>query len=325
MTVKDLIQVQLGKETVWGTGVAATAKLMGVVDAMHQPVVNAKVFAERRASLDPGYVTALTGLAGGMRIEGTVLYEDFPYFLDGLISEATPSGGGPYTRTYASGSAYTPRPSTAYIGSSAGMYRLLGGVVNGLTIRGAAGENDTELTYTAELIGKQLDTTGSLASLSDRTATPAMASHLALYIDAWAGTIGTTAITTAFSFELGLNLNRMLKRYLGSLLPATYETAKADPAGNTLRLSLNFDATSKALLDVILGGSSVFQRQVRIKATSGTNILQFDFAGTTVAAPEVFTDVDGVLSVDIVLNATYNSALGGWFAAQSVNSVSALP
>lgn len=324
MTVKDLLQVQVGTESVWGTGVAATAKLMGILDAIHQPTVNAKIFRELRAALDPGYNAALTGMAGGMRVETLVTYEDFPYWLDSLISQATPGGAGPYTRDYASGSSYTPRKLTTYLGSTAGQYRLLGGLANQLTVRGSQGENDTELTATVDLIGKQLDTTGSLAALSDRAATPAMASQLQIYIDAWAGTIGTTLISTAFSFELGLNLRRMLKRYLGSLAPGGYETQAAEPGGNTLRLSLEFDATSKALLDVILGASSVFQRQVRIKATSGTNILQFDFAGTTMAAPEVFTDVDGVISADIVLQGTYNPTLGGWFKAHSTNSVATL-
>ena len=68
----------------------------------------------------------------------------------------------------------------------------------------------------------------------------------------------------------------------------------------------------------------MYQRQIRIKSTSGTSIIQFDFAGSSEESPAYGEDRDGVLTFDVELAGTYNSTLGNYFKAQVVNSVSAM-
>jgi len=325
----DELQIQLGKETVWGTGVAGSVKAMGVLSAEQTPQIPAKEYPDLRGTLDPGYIAAVQSVGGGMTIEQVALYEDICYALEGLFGEdATPTGTGPYVRDYAGVNTSAARIMTAYYGKAGYAYRLVGGLVNALTLRGEAGENDTELMTSYEMLGKEVEEDASLASLSDRTVNPIMAHHGAVYIDAWAGTIGTTLLdTAAFAFELGLNRNRILKRYIGSLTAGDHEAKRAEADGNTLKLSMEVKAASKAFLDAVLnsGTGGVFQRQVRLKFTSGANIAQFDFAGFSKEAPRIYDNRDGIVSIEMTLHALYNSALANWFKAQITNSLATLP
>lgn len=328
MTVKDLMQVQVGTESPWGTAVAATAKLMGVSACEIQPLVNTKLFKELRASLSPASTAAVSGMAGAAHLEGFGSYEDLNYALENLLGVVTPSGAGPYVRAGEAAKTATPTPKylTLLFGNAAGVYGLAGGLGAALTLKGQAGENDTELSYSWDLIGKQVDD-GALVALNDRTVNPIMMSHFQVYIDTWAGTVGTTEVlTTTMGFELSLKVDRFLKRYLGSLAPGAWEDRAFKPSDNKLKLSLELNATSKAILDALVHSApALTQRQIRLKATDTTRIAQFDFAGTLTQAPKIFTDVDGVPTVDLEFEGTYNSGMANFFEYSITNGVVTLP
>lgn len=320
--IPDLLQTQLGKETTWGTGVTPTVKLMGIKDFKLSPVNEAIVHEAQMGSLAPSPDANLTKIAGKASGNGDVVYEDIAYWLDSLFSEDTPSGADPYTYEHAAPltAVTTPRKMTVVHGQGSDVYGLEGGLVNQLVISGKTGE---ALQFSVDMIGENV-LTDALAALADRAVNMVMADHVALYIDAWGGTIGTTAISTAFfAFTLTINANRDTYPGFGQLKPKGYRDAKYT---GTLQMSLEFDATTKAYLDAIIGGSAVFQKQVRIKASNGASLdLQLDFAGSSLTSPEPFTDENGVVSLDINLDGTYNSALGNWFEAQTINGVATLP
>lgn len=319
--IPDLNQTQVGKETSWGTPVSPTAKLMGIRECKILPVNEAIVHEAQMGSLAPSPDANLTQIAGSASLNGDVLYDDMPYWLDGLFDEETPTGSDPYTYAYLAPltAIATSRKQTLVHGQGSDVYALEGALVNQLVISGRTGE---ALQFSAELIGEEV-VADTLAALSDRAVNMVMGDHLALYIDAWAGTIGSTAISSAFfAFTLTLNANRATYPTFGQLKPDGYRDARYS---GTLALSIEFDATTQAYLDAIIGGSAVFQRQVRLKASNGASLdFQLDFAGSAVAAPELFTDADGVITLDVTLEGTYNSTLGNWFAAQVINGVSAL-
>lgn len=320
-TIPELFEVQAGKEVTWGTSVTPTVKLMGISDATIKPIVESELIDEKRGTLAPGYTSVINKVSGEASVEGVVLYEDIPYWLDSLFGLATPSGANPYVYAYSSpvGSAPTTRKMTLASGDGTNEYSLAGAVVKALSI---SGESNSKLEFSAELIGKQVSS-DALASLDDRSVTVAMGNHVALYIDAFGGTIGSTQVNaTAFSFELEIETNRELVFHMGSATPTTYREGKWE---GTLKLSLELNATSKAYLDSIIGATAVFKKLVRIKATSGTNILQFDFAGFAENAPELWTDEDGVTTVELELKGLVDSdGLEDWLEASVTNSVSAL-
>jgi hypothetical protein len=331
MSEKDLLQVQLGKEVTWGTSVAGTAKLMTVTDVSLEPIVEQIVHKTMRGALAPGYLANVRRIAGQGTLQSLVDYEDLPYYLDSLFGVATPGGAGPYTRDYVApvtaGSKPTPRLNTVIYGdSTGGVYKLEGGLVTKLAIKG---ESNQPLTLQADLIGKDV-VTGALAALSDRTVNVAMGADVSLYLDIWAGTMGATAVAaTFFAFELTLDSKMTTRDYMGALTPGAY----TQPAweGN-LKLTLEFNATSKAYLDALLAVTvgAPFQRQVRIKATrdagASEKLAQFDFAGTAPNSPKVWTDRDGVCTAELELAGTYNSgAFANWCKVATKNGVATLP
>lgn len=318
---KALQQLQLGQEVTWGTAVTPTAKLMTVKSAKISPNVQADVLDNVLASYGPGALATLLAHSGAATIEGQASYEDINYLLESAFGVVSPSGTNPYVRAGAAPLTSSPTclKLTTVWGDATYAQKLAGGLVTDLTIKG---ESKGYWEYTANLIGKAV-TAGALAALSDRTVNPILGAHTALYIDAWGGTIGTTAITaTAFAFELALKAPKALLTYLGSTTPGDYSHQKQ--RGSTLKLSLEYNATTDAYITAILSTSAVMQKQVRIKATSGTLIMQLDFAGTVTKAPELYQDKDGRAIMDLELEATENSALANWFKYSNTNAVATL-
>ena len=319
----NLIEYQIGDETAWGTSAAATARLMGLDDNVNfEPGDEFMTLPEQRGSMVRAFNTMPVKRDGSVPMGGQVLYEDMPYWLDMLFGEATPSGSGTYTRDYAAplGTEPTLRTSTVYKGIGANVYKLLGAIAGGLTISGQTGE---PLMFQCPLLGKEI-VTGALASLSDRAVNFAQADHIALYIDAVDGTIGATAITTTFfSFELAIDAGRAGKFGLGALTP---KAIRESEFSGSLKLSMEFDATSKALVDAMLAGSGPIKKQIRIKSTKDADhVLQMDFAGTSPRVPTLFGNQDSVIALDFEFTHLYNTALGNWFKAQVLNQVATLP
>jgi hypothetical protein len=320
----DLLEVQVGTESTWGTAVTPTAKLMGVQNFALDPGIKAKVFHDRRGSLAPGYLEALESIEPAAPLELLVTYEDICYILDNLLGQASPSGAGPYTRNYAGpvGAVPSPRILTWLYGDATNCYKLAGGLISKLTLKGETG---APMMATADLIGKDV-TAGTKASLSDRAVSVAMGDHMAIYVDAWGGTIGTTLLNAAsWNYELTIDSKRKVDMYFGALAGQSYhEDDGANGWDVMLKLKLEFNAALKAQYDALISQAAVYQKQVRLKSTSGTKVLQFDFAGTSEESPRFGDDRNGVLIFETALKGEYCPALGNYFKAQSINSVSSL-
>jgi hypothetical protein len=161
--------IQLGKETTWGTPVAATARLMGLTDATFQPDDVTEVLPNLgRYGPGPNAAQLSQAASGNISVYGT--YEDLPYILDGIFGEATPSGSDPYTYDYSApiASAPTPKKYTIEYGTSGASYEMSGGLMKTLRISGVAGRYWEVAT---DVIGEAL-AAAALTSLSDRAVEP---------------------------------------------------------------------------------------------------------------------------------------------------------
>lgn len=320
----SLLKVQVGKETTRGTAVTPTALLMGVTGCSLKPIERVEQIADLRGSFAPAYTSVLVEAGGEGSLEMTATYEDICYLLDGLFSEAAPSGTGPYVRTYNAplASAASPAARTVVYGDGTDDYKLAGALVSGLTL---TIESKAPTRVAANLLGVRV-TEGDMAALSNRTVTPILGHHWALYIDNETGTIGSTQISaTAFSATLEVVPNRANVHHL-SLAPTGWRDTRW-----TGTLTLNVELTTGAGTDDVQSylaailGSSPLRKQIRLRATSGTNELQIDFAGTVLEAPQLFEDTDGVVAIRLVFAGEYNSTLANWLVITSKNNVSALP
>lgn len=326
MSESDLFSFQVGKESVWGSAVDQTAKLMEVDSLEIEPIVESEAHAEIRGTLDPSYNATLNRIAGAASLSGIATYEDLPYWLDSLLGEATPTGTGPYTYTYAGpGAKPTPRQMTVARGYGTVVKSLVSALANTLTLEWAT---NAPVMLGVGMFGHSV-ADDSLDSLSDRAVNPVHSNDATLYIDSWGGTVGSTAYTgVAFNIGLSLDANRTDKPGIGSVTPLSWKQMRGDPGANQLVLRLEFDAAAETLLDALLTSTDLpFRRLVRITtALDANHSLQVDFAGFSPEAPVLNPDEDGIAVVEFTLNAMNDpNGMGGWLDVENVSQVSALP
>ena len=318
---------QLGTESTWGTPVTPTVQLIGVTGGNIKDNIQGEVEDDMIGRLGPSNIAVVFAANGSASCEGHALYEDINYPLESMFGAVSPNGTGPYTRTgaapLANASPTNPRSFTFYKGDSVSGKRLEGALVNSLTL---TGNSKGYLDYSYSMIG-QVVSDGTPAALGSRTVNKVMGSQASLFIDAVGGTVGSTAAaSTAFRYELTLNGPRELQTYLGNLTPTDWNENKFS---GTLKLDMKYDATAATSLITSMldkSTSTPAQRQIRIVHSNGANLdLRFDFAGSVIEGSEYFNDLNGLVTISVTLQGTYNTAMGNWFAYRSVNSVSALP
>lgn len=317
--VTALKKVQLGKETAWGTAVAATAKLMSVTDASLVPMSTHEQSAELGTAA-PSKQVALTEQHGAGSVEMDLSYEDILYPLHGLFGSVAPTGTDPYTYTYAApiATAAAPQKYSVEFGAGTDAYVLKGGLVQHLNI---AGEVGSIWKATLDLIGKLIATV-TLAAPADRTIELIRTADTTLYVDAVGGTMGSTVVAvTLIGFELDVDSGRHLKAFAGAVNPGDFGEGKWE---GTLRLTLEFTAAAKAYVDALLGPAKT-ERQIEIRATSGTKSAKLQFTGYLSEDPTLFGDRDGNIIVETTWQGAYNSTFANWLKSIIVNSVSTPP
>lgn len=309
--------VQLGQESTWGTAVAATVKLMGVEDASIT-IADVQAQAKELGRLNPSPIVAQVAQSAAFAISGIATYEDDIYLNNGLLTSVAPTGAGPYVWANASPStaATTPKKWTLEYGVTGAAYKVAGALFSKISWKMEAGG---WWMYSIDGIGKVVSTV-TLASLSDRSVEAIRAADTALYIDAVGGTMGATAVPAVLrSCELTHDAKRHLKIFAGALTPGDYGE---DMHEGELKVTFEYTSAVKAYVDAILSG--LVQKQIRLKATSGTKIWQHDFAGYIADAPKLFEDAEGNITCSLSFKAHYNSTLGDWHKTSVTNSVASL-
>lgn len=316
--------LQGARQNAFGTAVTtATAKLQNVSSFALTPDLQTRALDQARGSLAPTYQTALDHYMSNATFEvSDETFEDINYWLDMLFSAATPGGSDPYTRAYTAPltSEAAPKFMTFQWGQTNEVWQMQDASVATLTL---SGSNNSGVQVGGSLIGGKV-IEGSLQSLSDRSGTRMTGCMAALAIDAWAGYVGTTAIaSSAFSWELTINSNRQYRSYLGGCTPSAWNDQKWS---GQLRLSLELNTTTDDYLIAMLAATNdILERQVEISYTNGsTGLLQIQFAGHTMSAPQLFQDRNGVMTYDLVLDGVYNSTMGNWLKIDTTSEIDAL-
>jgi hypothetical protein len=300
-----LMEVQLGMEATdaWGTEVASTVKLMGVEDLVIQSAETSEIVDELRGTTQPGYRSFVHARHGEATMTGLVEIDDFPYLMAGLggNTAGTTDAPGNFTYDWASPSedtdTYNVKSYTLMKTDRTDTYSLLGATLNSLTVEGESGG---PVTYSAEFVGKVV-TTDVHAALSDRTTKPAMGHMGQLYIDVASDAVGATEIANAaYSFSWNVEANRVFMTHIGELNPANFRDGKWS---GSLALSIEADTDTIPLYNGIIGATNATTgRNVRLKFSAATDsILTLDFSGVFLEAPELYSDEDGVVTLDFEL------------------------
>jgi hypothetical protein len=110
--------------------------------------------------------------------------------------------------------------------------------------------------------------------------------------------------------------------YLGALGPGVVSRPQWK---GTLKMRMEFNATSKALYEAMLT-PALFQKQVQLKATTGaTAIFQIGFAGTSEVVPQIYDERDGMCALEFVLESQYHTTFANWLKIDSTSGVATLP
>jgi hypothetical protein len=309
----------------FGTAVAkATVKLQSVSSFALTPDFQTRQLDQLRGTLAPTHQTALDHYASNATFEvADETFEDLNYWLDSLFSAATPVGTGPYTRAYAAPltSEAAPTFMTLQWGQTGEVWQMQDASVTTLTL---SGSNNSGVQVGGSLIGGKV-IEGALEALSDRTSLTRMTGCMgALAIDAWDGTMGSTSVAlSAFSWELTINANRQYRSYLGACTPSAWNDQKWT---GQLRLSVELNTTTDDYLIAMLAATNaILERQIKISYTNGSDdLLEVQFAGHTMSAPQLFQDRNGVLSYDLVFDGVYNPKLTNWLKINTTSGINAL-
>lgn len=307
------LRAQLGKQVDFTTGVTPTVNLRGLTECKIGSQNEVEVLEDINVGFAGGTDGVVKKIGGKGSFQGWACYEHINYFLEMMMGVATPSGAGPYVRTGSApvNTAPTPRFGSFVHGpSTTGAYALIGAMMSSFKLTFEPGK---EAMMNGDLIGNKV-VADTVESLAVPTVLPIMGDHLdEIYIDAWGGTIGSTAMTNCDvrMAELTIEPKRDPRACFGTVFQDNYVN---DAWDGTLKLSLEFNATSKAFVDAIIGGT-LTQKQVRLVANgSATQILQLDFAGTVEDDLEIFDDDDGIVAVELSLKRTYHPTLATWFS-----------
>lgn len=317
------IRAQAGTQSVFITAVTPTIALRGVEELKIKSANDVEVKGDMTQALAGGDTGLVNSLAGAGTFKGWANYDHLPYFLDNLFSQATPSGAGPYVRNYAAPltTRSTPRILTLVQGdATVGAYKLTGALTTDFTLRVEPGK---VVEINGSLIGTGMSA-ATLASLAAAAVTPIQGSHVGatgIKFDTWAGTMGATTLAncTVRFLELMIKPDRAARLCLGTLTAGDYVEK---PWDGSLKLSLEFNATTKTDIDLFVAGLS--QRQVEYTLTTGaTQIMKIQFAGTLTGDVEVFNDDDGVATVEFELTRTYHPTFANWVKLVHTNTISA--
>ncbi len=301
----------------------ATAKLQSVSNFALNPDLQTRALTQLRGTLAPTHQTVLDHYASNATFEvSDETYEDLTYWLDSLFSAATPDAPN-YTRIYSAPTTAEVAPTfmTLQWGQANEVWQMQDASVTTLTM---SGSTNSGLQVGGSLIGGKV-IAGTLATLPDRTGLERMTGcQAAIAIDTWAGTMGGTAIaSSAFSWELTVNANRQYRSYLGGCTPSAWN----DQAwSGQLRLSLELnDTTDDQLIAMFAAANVILERQVQITYTlSTTHKLTIQFAGHSMSAPQLFTDRNGVMTYDLVLDGVYHPTFANWLKITTLTDLAKL-
>lgn len=319
-------KIQLGREVTAGTAVAASSIWRGpatdiVDESTHE-------FAEEDVGIllptDREYVPMK-----GARLalpETELTFEQVLHVLEAGIMTATPAGTGPYTYAYAFPASTTPNTIKTYTletgNAVAGdVHEMEYGFVEEFTFSGAAKE---AWKMASTWVGRQKTTTTFTGALSLATVEEALFNNTTLYIDATAGTIGTTAkagVLTAASLSVKTGVVPVWTPN-GALYFYAHKFTRPEV---TMSITMELENTSGILAAQRAAWVAKTMQLYRLKVTGlTTSTLTMDLAGKYVSFGE-YQNQDGNTVVEATVSGRYSAADALFCEIEVGNSLAAVP
>lgn len=289
-------QVQVGPQTLFGTGVAASKRLRSI-DITVNPRGEVTTYKPQGSKL-PTVVVPGQEWSGGS-ITGSPVYDEMVYPLAMIFGTPTVATSDTSAKTwpfvYTPGAALTPTALTVEKGDSVRAHKGIDTIATDLGIHITRNEFTIDGSTMGTLLTDGITMTATPTTLPQ---VPILAKHFDLYIDPTFGAIGTTKYLRGFAADLNLAglyssiwpINSALTSYA-----AAVENSEPDI---TAELRVEADATGMAHLTKLRAGDTQFFRIVgtsNVLAGAATAFykITIDFAAKLNAYSD-FDDLDGL-------------------------------
>lgn len=319
----------LGRESTFGTGVAATTLWRGpfsmVEDASEKVTVdeNVGLLVQAERTYDTKHL-------GRLAMPSTELtFEQCCHILEAGVKAATPSGAGPYTRVYAYPTDNTvPTPKSYTIETYNSLADVDAMEMNGCLVEEFTFEGNAREAWKASAtwFGRRPVTTTPTTLTTLVTVEEALIPKTLLYIDASGGTVGTTQKSGVFmGAQIRVRTGLIpLPVGDGNLYHPTYKWTKPEI---TFTITMELEKDGAASM-VSTERTAFTNRSVRLFKTnctgSGSKAFSMSWAGVYDSVGD-YTNADGNTTVQLSGHAVYSAADSLFWSATIVNTVATLP
>jgi hypothetical protein len=297
MTLATISQVaQFGKETVAGTGVAATVKF-DTFATMPEPQGETREY--RPQGTKAPTIVQLTREWVEASLAGWLSYTSDAYLLSSLLGAASIStagvAGSKWVFTDDGATETVPQTFTMEFGNGTRAAKWTYGALTDYGFKWSR----KDLTSDGKVIGQQYQDNIALSGSTTRVAaTPVAPGDLNVYIDTASGSLGSTQYTSVFSTELSV-AGKFGPKWPANRANTSWESLVEKPAKWGLKLLAEANTQGAANpLSWMRTGQTVFVRLMfqggLLPGEAATNYLyQFDMA-CQVGKPDKLEDSDGV-------------------------------
>jgi hypothetical protein len=328
-------RINLGRETSWGTPVAATAKLMSVTEATVTPIRERVRPEEIRGSLMPHFHIFDVFHAFEADIQGFLTLEDILFPLSNILGQTTPTAPGAgqdnYTWVFSGPLTSVPGllPVTIEWTDSVRGYQGQGGLGQELVI---SAQVNQEARYRWRVRGRQI-AQAAAQSLPERLVTPLAANLFTVdRADDAANPTYSPLLGVVRQWELTIRSGLTLVPTQSGVLTATAFGLQGY-VGTLRMVVLHRSPEGTGIIDDFLAGTGFppIGKLVILRFRSaqyyGTPPAQLtiEFACVPVAVTELFTNADGLTAFQVEFHVRYAPLWGKWLSVTVVNNVASLP
>lgn len=317
--------VQLGKETVSGTGVAATAVFdtFAIMDGIQ---------ADSREYKPQGYkapsIVQETREWTAADMTGWPSYTSDVYIWSSLLGAATittvGSAGKAWAFTDDGTTETTPVTFTYETGNSVRAGKFTYGTFTDFGIKWKR----SDVTSDGKVIGQRYTDNVSLSGgVSRVAASPVAPGDLNVYIDAASGSLGTTQYTAVFDVDFSV-AGKFAPKWPANRANTSWESLVEVPAKWALKILVEANAQGMGLLTTLRAGSTVFVRLMfqgsLLPGEGAQNYLyQIDLAAQ-VSKPDKKQDSDGIWAIGWELTGIRDATWGKVAVVTLQNKLTAL-
>ena len=316
------MSTQIGSESVFGTAVAASKRLLSVSFGMSP---NPDITRRRASGYKFQTLASLNREWTELSIDGGLTYTEIVYPLSSILNKPTPSGTTAKTWAFAPSStaadtiaSYTIEQGDATLGR-----RVAGAIVSELTLSFSR----SDITVSGSMIGGSMESPHTMTATPTEIAlVPVNGPEVAVYLsDTYAGLDTADPLERPISVEWSLTNRFAPAWYLNQQTGFTQYVETA--ADLTVSLEMASDAEGLGPLPGMRTGDTTYLRIEAVGPVIGagpdTYLLQIDTAVKVVDIGD-FSEVEGVEAIQWEFEGFHDSTMGNAVEVTVVNEIAAL-